>query len=93
MLPVSSWFQPHVYQMIKLTLVTVSLVGVLTSTLAMLAQCVHSSGHDPCCWLCHPTPLLLVELSLMLSMSQVSGSVIIYFWLPSPVCAVLLLIN
>ena len=71
MLPVSGWFQPGVYPVIKLTLVTVSLVGAGTSALAMLTQCLHSCGQYPAWWLCHPTPLLLVELSIMLTMSQV----------------------
>ena len=82
MLPVSGWFQPGVYPMIKLTLVTVSMVGVVTSTLAMAAQCLHSCVTiAPPCWLCHPTPLLLVELSLMLTMSQV----LLMLFLASPV--------
>ena len=71
MLPVSSWFQPHVYQMIKLTVLTVSLISVLTCTLAVMGQSLYSCGHTPTFWLCHPTPLLLVELSLMLAMAQV----------------------
>ena len=71
MLPVSSWFQPHVYQMVKLTIVSVSLISVLTCTLAVMGQSLYSCGHTPSFWLCHPTPLLLVELSIMLAMSQV----------------------
>ena len=80
-MPVSGWYQPGVYPMIKLTLVTVAMVGVLTSVLAMLTQCLHSCGQHPAWWLCHPTPLLLVELSIMLTMSQV----LVMLFLASPV--------
>lgn len=73
MLPVSSWFQPHVYQLIKLSLVTVSLVSLLASASCLLSQLLYCSGHAlywPACWLGHPTPLLLVELSVALSLAQ-----------------------
>ena len=73
MLPVSSWFQPHVYQLVKLSLVTVSLISLLASALALLSHALYSTGHSalwPACWLGHPTPLLLVELSVTLSLAQ-----------------------
>ena len=84
MMPVSSWFQPHVYQLVKLSLVTVSLVSVLASALALLSHALYCTGHSahwPACWLGHPTPLLLVELSVMLSISQA----LVMIFLGSPV--------
>ena len=84
MLPVSSWFQPHVYQLIKLSLVTVSLVSLLASALAILSHALYTTGHSlhwPACWLGHPTPLLLVELSVTLSLAQA----LVMIFLGSPV--------
>ena len=67
--------QPLVYPLVKLSLVAVSLVGLVTSSLALaghtLAACSAHYPAYPGCWLGHPTPLLLAELSLMLTMSQV----------------------
>ena len=90
MVPVAAWFQviidniccgynyccqPLVYPLVKLSLVAVSLVGLVTSSLALaghtLAACSAHYPAYPGCWLGHPTPLLLAELSLMLTMSQV----------------------
>jgi len=68
MLSVSDWFQPHVYQIIKLTIVIVSLMACLACTLVWFGQSSYSCGFSPSFWLCHPTPLLLVELSLMITM-------------------------
>ena len=70
-------FQPLVYPLVKLSLVAVSLVGLVTSSLALaghtLAACSAHYPAYPGCWLGHPTPLLLAELSLMLTMSQVGS--------------------
>ena len=64
------------YPLVKLSLVAVSLVGLVTSSLALaghtLAACSAHYPAYPGCWLGHPTPLLLAELSLMLTMSQVT---------------------
>ena len=69
--------QPLVYPLVKLSLVAVSLVGLVTSSLALaghtLAACSAHYPAYPGCWLGHPTPLLLAELSLMLTMSQVTS--------------------
>lgn len=68
--PVTSWYQPHIYQIVKLTILTVSLLNLLTSTLCLASHCLYSCGLSPSCWLCHPTPILLVEVSLTLTMAQ-----------------------
>ena len=64
------------YPLVKLSLVAVSLVGLVTSSLALaghtLAACSAHYPAYPGCWLGHPTPLLLAELSLMVTMSQVT---------------------
>ena len=70
MTPVSSWYEAHVYQVIKLTVLTVSLLNLLTTSLCLLSQSLDSCGHSPSFWLCHPTPLLLVELSLTITIVQ-----------------------
>ena len=72
------------YQLIKLSLVTVSLVSLLTSALALLSHALYCTGHAPlwpAYWLGHPTPLLLVELSVMLSLAQA----LVMIFLGSPV--------
>ena len=70
MTPVSSWYESHVYQVIKLTILTVALLNLLTTSLCLLSQSLYSCGRSPGFWLCHPTPLLLVELSLSLTIVQ-----------------------
>ena len=61
-----------------------SLVSLLTSALALLSHALYSTGHAPlwpAYWLGHPTPLLLVELSVMLSLAQA----LVMIFLGSPV--------
>jgi len=70
MLPVSSWYESHVYQIVKLTILTVSLLNLLTCSLCLVCQALYSCGLAPSLWLCHPTPLLLIELSLTLTIVQ-----------------------
>ena len=66
--PVSGWFEPHTYQMVKLIIITVSFINLLVTVLALFSQLLYSCGHNPSFWLCYPTPLLLVEAGLTLAM-------------------------
>ena len=77
MTPVSSWYESHVYQVIKLTILTVSLLNLLTTTICLLSQSLYSCGRSPSFWLCHPTPLLLVELSLTVSIVQALAMILL----------------
>ena len=70
MVPVTSWYLPHVYQIVKLTIFTVSLLNLLTSSLCLVSQCLYSCGLPSSIWLLHPTPILLVEISITLTMCQ-----------------------
>ena len=77
MAPVSRWYESHVYQVIKLTILTVSLLNLLTTSLCLLSQSLYSCGLSPSFWLCHPTPLLLVELSLTVTIVQTLAMILL----------------
>ena len=77
MTPVSSWYESHVYQVIKLTILTTALLNLLTTGLCLLAQSLESCSVSPSFWLCHPTPLLLVELSLSVSIVQALAMIVL----------------
>ena len=77
MVPVSSWYESHVYQVIKLTILTTSLLNLLTTGLCLLAQSLYSCGRSPSFWLCHPTPLVLVELSLTVTILQALAMILL----------------
>ena len=77
MVPVSSWYESHVYQVIKLTILTTSLLNLLTTGLCLLAQSLYSCGQSPSFWLCHPTPLVLVELSLTVTILQALAMILL----------------
>ena len=66
--PVSGWYEPHTYQMVKLIIITVSLINLSTSFLALFCHMFYSCGCNSSFWLCHPTPLLLVEGGLTLAL-------------------------
>ena len=66
--PVSGWYEPHTYQMVKLIIITVSVLNLATSFLALFCHMLYSCGLNSTFWLCHPTPLLLVEGGLTLAL-------------------------
>eukprot|EP00092_Neocalanus_flemingeri_P018803 GFUD01020361.1.p1 GENE.GFUD01020361.1~~GFUD01020361.1.p1 ORF type:complete len:250 (-),score=72.05 GFUD01020361.1:178-927(-) len=68
--PVSGWYEPPTYQMVKLIIITVSLLNLSASFLALFCHMLYSCGNTSSFWLCHPTPLLLVEGGLTLALAQ-----------------------
>ena len=68
--PVSGWYEPHTYQIVKLIIITVSILNMVASSLALFSHMLYSCGHNSTFWLCHPTPLLLVEGGLTLAFVQ-----------------------
>merc|ERR1719369_1122060 len=65
---VSGWYETPTYQMVKLMVITVSLINLSTSFLAVFCHLLYSCGHNSSFWLCHPTPLMLVEGGLTLTL-------------------------
>merc|ERR1719347_1038 len=64
---VSGWYEPHTYQVVKLIIITVAILNLVASSLALFTHMLYSFGLNSTFWLCHPTPLLLVEGELTLA--------------------------